>query len=993
MRPKHPSRGKRPQRIRSPLPKPQRRRSPLLKWAAKEPVQAVFIFLLLLNIFFFPFIWGNKTLLLSARGAPSVMSGGAASDAPALKLGRTADPGAPAWYFEPLLQVMGRVYLEEKTFPLWNPYSGYGAPLAAAMQPQAFHPLTILLSLDPTPTTFTLFLVARLLIAGIFSYLFLRLFVPHLAALAGGVAYMFTGYFIMYLNMFHLTVEVMLPAVFYSFELLHRRFDARVLVLSSVTVFLSIIGGSPESTFLVLVFGYFFYFYRIGTDAAHGAGFLKQIGRLTLVNMIGFGGASLLLLPFLEYLSRSFNIHDGAFAPGLDFIIHRRDLLGYLVPLVEGQLGGGIGVYGYFGMTATMLAVLAVATWIREWRSRKATASAVLVPFFAVAVVLMILKRYGIRPVQWVGHLPFFRMIFFYKYLEPLIGFGVAVLCGIGLSHVIGKKLHITTAAVALGIVLAMFLFGYAAFLPVAATQPNAWIFFKSTTAGLVVFLVVAAIVMAAVERRVAAGGSADTARTRGLFLGPALLACLAGELLLIFIYPLFYRYSEQPDKSVNAFSGSPYISWLRQKDARAFRIFARNGPLYPNWPGVFGLSDIRNLDAMYAKKYLPFVRAFFAAQASSQDLADRFTGTFLDYSFRSLNARRLLQLSSVRYLITDTPFVGGSSLIPAILEAAKLAKPGGEIPLDEVDWTIGGRTKHVLFQHRPSSPKGVKVRVEPNRTELHFSLGLNPAGYGGACGDGVDFMIDVRSANGAVQHLFHRFINAYGQPADRRWFEEKVDLRAYLGQVVELLLSTGPGPRGDNCRDWAGWGDLEFGDPDFNLVYSREVLIYEYPTILPRAAVFYGVETEPTDEDILKRLLDPAHDLFQSALVVSSALTPAIARTIGEINAAPPRKAAAASIVRQESREVDIEAKLDQPGLLTLNDTDYPGWRADVDGREVPVLNVNYLFRGVLLEKGSHHIRFRYQPESFRWGAAVSVLSLIALVMAACFPTRLKLG
>ncbi|HYL77362.1 MAG TPA: YfhO family protein [Bryobacteraceae bacterium] len=587
--------------------------------------------------------------------------------------------------------------------------------------------------------------------------------------------------------------------------------------------------------------------YRIATDAPHGAGFLKQIGRLALVNIIGFGGAALLLLPFLEYLSRSFNAHAGPFTPGLDIVIHRRDLFGYLVPLAAGPLGGGNGVYGYFGMTATMLAVLAVATWIREWRSRQATVSADLVPFFAVAVVLMILKRYGISLVQWIGYLPLFRMIVFYKYLEPLIGFGVAVLCGIGLSHVIGRKLHAKTAAVAIAIVLTMFVCGYVAFLPYAADRPNAWMFFGSTTTGLVVLVVAAAIVLAAAGHR-SEGASAGAVRDKTLFAGPALMVCLAGELFLIFIYPMFYKYSEQPDKSVNAFSRAPYITWLQQKDARTFRIFARNGVLTPNWPGVFGLSDIRDLDAMYDKRYLPFVRAFFPPQGPGKDLFDRFTGMNLDYSFSSPSARRMLQLSSVRYLITDTPFASGR-------------------------------------------------------------------------------------------------------------------------------------------------GDLQFADPVFNLVYNHEVQIYEYPAILPRAAVFYGVETELMDDDSLKRLLDPAHDIFQRAVVALSTISSDSARKIDQINGMPPRKATAAYIARQESREVDIEAKLDQPGLLTLNDTDYPGWRADVDGSEVPILTVNYLFRGVLLEKGAHQVRFRYEPASFRWGTAVSVLSLIVLVLAARFHPRLGLG
>jgi hypothetical protein len=969
-----------------------RGRGALLSWAAKENVQAVFILLVLLNIFFFPFIWGNKTLLLSARHAASIMPGGAASDAPPLNLQRTFDPGGPAWGLEPMLGVTRHAYLEEKMFPLWNPYNGYGAPLAAAMQWQALHPLTVLLSLDPTPTTFALFLVARLLIAGIFSYLFLRLFVPHLPALAGGVAYMFTGYFIIYLNMFHVTVEMMLPAVFYSFELLYRRFDARILSLCSVMVFLSIIGGAPESTFLVLVFGYLYFLYRTATGPTAGAGFMKQIGRLALVNILGFGLAALQLLPFLEFIARGLSLRTVAMSPGLVSPIVWRELLGYLVPLVEGpplSNVGTVGVYGYFGMTATVLAVLEVATWIRERRTRPAMASAALVPFFAVAVVLLILKRVGVWPAQGIGYLPFFRIIVLHKYLEPLIAFGVAVLCAFGFSRVVGNRLHAKTAVIALGIVLAMFLSGCLAFLHDAATGWHyASMFFEWTAAGLLVFLVVAIILLAAIRKR-SEGSSADTGRKQ-LFSGAPLLVCLAGELLLIFIYPMFYG-NKQPDKRANPFSGSPYISWLQQRDPKTFRIFARDGFLVPNWSGVFGLSDIRNLDAIYEKKYLFFVRAFFAPQVPGPDLFDRFTGMTLDYSFRSANARRLLQLSSVRYLMTNTAFDGGNNLIRPILESANRANGHGEIPLGEDNWTIAGQTKHILVQHPPSSPKGVKVRVEPGRTELHFSIGLNPAGYGGTCGDGVDFMIDERDGSGAVHHLFHRFINPYGNPADRKWFDEKLDLRAYLGQGVELLLSTGPGPKGDNCRDWAGWGDLRFGDPVFNLVYNREVQIYEYPEILPRAAVFYGVKTEPTDEDSLRRLLDPKHDIFLRTVVVSSSITPAIARKIDEMNTAPPRKATPANITRQELRKVDIEAKLDQPGLLTLNDTDYPGWRADVDGREVPIVNVNYLFRGVFLEKGSHQVRFRYEPASFHWGLAASLLSLMALVMAARFPKQLQ--
>jgi hypothetical protein len=38
---------------------------------------------------------------------------------------------------------------------------------------------------------------------------------------------------------------------------------------------------------------------------------------------------------------------------------------------------------------------------------------------------------------------------------------------------------------------------------------------------------------------------------------------------------------------------------------------------------------------------------------------------------------------------------------------------------------------------------------------------------------------------------------------------------------------------------------------------------------------------------------------------------------------------------------------------------------------------NANYAFRAVLLAPGKHIVRFRYQPKSFRWGAAISLAML----------------
>jgi uncharacterized membrane protein YfhO len=65
----------------------------------------------------------------------------------------------------------------------------------------------------------------------------------------------------------------------------------------------------------------------------------------------------------------------------------------------------------------------------------------------------------------------------------------------------------------------------------------------------------------------------------------------------------------------------------------------------------------------------------------------------------------------------------------------------------------------------------------------------------------------------------------------------------------------------------------------------------------------------------------------------------------------------------------------------LVLGDNYYPGWKAFVDGREVPIERVDYLFRGVRIGPGASTVEFRYEPLSWRIGWIVSLIALIALL------------
>jgi len=80
------------------------------------------------------------------------------------------------------------------------------------------------------------------------------------------------------------------------------------------------------------------------------------------------------------------------------------------------------------------------------------------------------------------------------------------------------------------------------------------------------------------------------------------------------------------------------------------------------------------------------------------------------------------------------------------------------------------------------------------------------------------------------------------------------------------------------------------------------------------------------------------------------------------------------------------VRAQVAVPSLLVYSDTYYEGWRAFVDGGEVPIARANHAFKAVRVDPGEHLVRFVFDPLSFRIGAAVSGLGLVFVVGLLCW-------
>ena len=82
-----------------------------------------------------------------------------------------------------------------------------------------------------------------------------------------------------------------------------------------------------------------------------------------------------------------------------------------------------------------------------------------------------------------------------------------------------------------------------------------------------------------------------------------------------------------------------------------------------------------------------------------------------------------------------------------------------------------------------------------------------------------------------------------------------------------------------------------------------------------------------------------------------------------------------------------DIRLKVNgrvQPGYVVLARTYYPGWKAKVNGTPQPVYRANYAFSAIPLQQGDNLVEFYYDPDSFKIGSAISLISLFVLILIA---------
>lgn len=931
-----------------------------------------------------PFVFGGKTLLSSASDAPSVFPSGAGAADGSTRVTKSVDPGAPAWFSEPSLALEHRLVIDEHTAPMWDPFDGYGTPFAATMQAQPFNALAFLASIAPGPFTYDLYIIVRLFVLALGCALFVRLYAGFVPALVSGIAGGLSAYFIIYLDMPHVSVEILLPWLFIGIEYVVRRPGPRSAAALAAVWAWTIVCGMPESTALAATAAAAYALFRIHY-ARSTPGTRRRLGWAAAATGIGTCAAAILLVPFLELFATGFDLHQprnvGGY-PGLGAdIFTTPTMLTEFAPLALGPawnnvlrgFSGHSGLRGAPGTFAMFFASVAFVVAVLRYRERRLADRVAL--FLGTVALVAELKRYGVPLVQWIGSLPVLRLVNFPKYDEPIFAICVACAAGLGVAAIAERRASARVAIGTAAVVLAALTWLYQSIDVGTAAQQAGYLY---NAVGFAVAVLVCATACAV---------AVATGRHVRPLLGALAAICLI-EGACAYLVPIFYVVDKPPAASRDPYRGAPYVSFLQHATAvDDSRVLGTAGTLYPNWAGAFGLSDPRDLNAMYPGRYMRFIAALVEdASVSDGDWVDRFTGD-RPIDFARPLTQRWLAISSIRYVMApaeppppDAPNVFLSELwaqaSPTITAAYAPA-------VRRVSVTVNGAAENGFLEHPPYDGVRYSTRVPARSPWVTADITLDPAVWN-ACGGAVTFRIDATGGDGRAIASVSRTIDPKHVLRERRWNRTLLDLSAAAGKPVTLRFATAAS---DACSAWAIWGEPRWTPgPDqapysappglLHPVYRADSKIYRFDGAMARQVLFHNVQSVADGDEALKALTGSPFDVRTTVVLEGAA--PAVSGS---------GKTDAVNLVRRSADRVELDVVADGDAVLMQNDTWYPGWRAAIDGSETPVLRADYLFRGIVVPSGRHRVVIEYRSGAVALGTALTALGLLAMALLGALP------
>ena len=267
--------------------------------------------------------------------------------------------------------------------------------------------------------------------------------------------------------------------------------------------------------------------------------------------------------------------------------------------------------------------------------------------------------------------------------------------------------------------------------------------------------------------------------------------------------------------------------------------------------------------------------------------------------------------------------------------------------------------------------------------TERNFDAQFNPRPVDNAIHQDTDLSyrvldLSVNTFNDAIVSYHHKTVGGYS-PAKLQRYQDLIDfhIAPEMSRVASDINAVIP-----TARTVA---DLEGGlkyYPVLAMLNTKYIVIdgnsypltYDYS--LGNAWFVERSRTAPTADAEMAALgeIDPGRE----AVIFDA--------QAAEGTAAEYPGAAEGRIVLKEysPNRLSYDVSAAARGLAVFSEIYYPaGWKAYIDGEEVPVLRADYTLRALLIDEGDYEVEFVYDPGSFTLGKNISLASSLAIILA----------
>lgn len=272
---------------------------------------------------------------------------------------------------------------------------------------------------------------------------------------------------------------------------------------------------------------------------------------------------------------------------------------------------------------------------------------------------------------------------------------------------------------------------------------------------------------------------------------------------------------------------------------------------------------------------------------------------------------------------------------------------------------TGGGRVVYLPFMGSGAEPGRPEGPGAGEREDLTPNLGCV---YGLSYSDGYVHRLDTPSTLSFWQQYYRYTVQtATGEATS------SAETVAAVGTPVERMRK---------CHKIVAAQYITGAGASFDLlelekVGEGRVDVYRYREVHPRAWFVREAIITPDPEVQLRTLKQRDFDPYQTAVIDSPVSGLPVALGSGSCR-----------LTADRNQLVEAAVQVDRSGLLVLADAWYPGWRAYIDGKPVPILRADYTIRAVFVPAGAHTVRFQYEPLSLRYGLQLALVGLLLLMV-----------